>query len=178
MKLWAFAIAASASVGLTIPAAAQRSIHLGVAGGGAFPVGKLDSTFTAGPSGLVTLSFGPQDALVGVRLDYQYDGFKGKAVNGGTGPDIHINSVSANLVMPFRIGYVKPYLIGGAGLYPLRIPGSTKKETDWGFNGGGGIGFPVPGTTIGGFVEVRYHDVNRSNTSPYHFVPVTLGLMF
>jgi hypothetical protein len=60
----------------------------------------------------------------------------------------------------------------------LRLPVSAKKETDWGFNGGAGIGFPIPGTTVGGFVEVRYHDVNRSNTSPYHFVPVTLGLLF
>jgi outer membrane protein with beta-barrel domain len=178
MKLWAFAIIAAASVGSAGPAGAQRSIHIGVAGGGAFPVGILDSSFTAGPSGLVTLSFGSQDAPLGVRLDYQYDGFKGKALNGRTLPDIHINSVSANLVMPFRVGYAKPYLIGGAGLYPLRLPGLAKKETDWGFNGGGGIGFPIPGTTIGGFVEVRYHDVNRSNASPYHFVPVTLGLLF
>ncbi len=113
-----------------------------------------------------------------MRLDYQYDGFKGKTVNGATNSDIHVNSTTANLVLPFRVAYVKPYLIAGAGLYPLRLPGSTKRENDWGYNGGAGIGFPIPGTTVGGFVEVRYHDVNRTKTASYHFIPVTLGLMF
>ncbi|MDQ2888943.1 MAG: hypothetical protein M3R65_00115 [Gemmatimonadota bacterium] len=165
---------------VALPAGAQQLIHLGVAAGGAFPVGRLDSTFTAGRSGLVTVSIGPQDAAFGVRFDYQYDGFKGKTPAGGgaTPSDIHVNSVTGNIVMPFRIGYAKPYIIGGAGIYPLKLPGMTKRETDWGDNIGAGIGFPIPGTTVGGFVEARYHDVNRSNASPYHFVPVTLGILF
>lgn len=158
------------------PAYAQ-DFHLGLAGGGVFPVGKLDSSYTAGRSGLVSLSIGSEDAVIGVRLDYQYDEFKGKTLNGNTIPDFHVNSTTLNIVAPFRVGYAKPYIIGGFGRYPLNIPG-TKKETDWGGNIGGGIAFPIPGTTIGGFVEARYHDVNRSNTSPYHFVPVTLGVQF
>lgn len=161
----------------SLPAGAQM-IHLGVAGGGVFPVGKLDSLFTSGRSGLITMSIGSQDAGLGLRFDFQYDGFRGKATGSARIPDMHINSTTANVVVPFRVGYAKPYIIGGFGMYPLRLPGATKRETDWGGNIGAGIGFPIPGTTIGGFVEARYHDVNRSNTSPYHFVPVTLGLMF
>jgi len=160
------------------PAAAQRSVHLGLAGGAAIPVGKLDSTYSTGPSGLVTLAFGSQDTPIGLRLDYQYAGFNGKTVGGAVIPDMHMSAVTANLVVAFRVGYAKPYIMGGGGLYPFRAAGATKSENDWGANGGVGVGFPLPYTTIGGFIEARYHDVNRSNTSSYHFVPITLGIMF
>ncbi|MDQ6736620.1 MAG: porin family protein [Gemmatimonadota bacterium] len=177
MRFPGFAMTAMLSA-LSLPAGAQQLIHLGVAGGGVFPVGKLDSSFTSGRSGLITLSLGPQDAVFGVRLDYQYDEFRGKTLDNTRIPDFHVNSATANIVVPFRLGYAKPYIIGGYGRYPLHIPGILKKETDWGGNIGAGIGFPIPGTTIGGFVEARYHDVNRSDASPYHFVPVTLGILF
>ena len=172
----AFLICAATTA--TASAGAQSMIHLGVGGGGVFPVGKLDSIATSGRNGLVTLSLGSQDAAFGVRLDYQYNEFRGKSVGNGKTPDFHVNSATANVVVPFRLGYVKPYIIGGYGRYPLLIPGIVSRETDWGGNIGGGLSFPIPGTTVGGFVEVRYHDVNRSNTSPYHFVPVTLGILF
>jgi len=178
MKVLILAIAIAAGTGLTSPVGAQQSTHLGIAGGAAFPVGKLDSTYASGPSGLITLSAGSQDAPLGLRVDYQYDGFKGKTIGGTAVHGIHVNSLTANLVVPFRVGYAKPYIIGGAGLYPLRLPGATKRENDWGANGGAGIGFPLPSTSIGGFIEVRYHSVTRSNASAYHFIPVTLGVMF
>ena len=177
MKRLALAIAILGT-GLASPVLAQQSIHLGVAGGAVFPVGKLDSTYASGRSGLITLSFGPQDAPLGLRLDYQYDGFNGKTIGGSTVPNIHVNSLTANIVAPFRVGYAKPYVIGGARMYPLRLPGSTKRESDWGANGGAGIGFPLPYTALGAFLEVRYHAINRSNTSSYHFVPITLGILF
>jgi hypothetical protein len=160
------------------PATAQRSIHLGLGGGAAFPVGNLDTAFTPGPSGLVTLAMGPQESPLGFRLDYQYSGFSGKAINGAETPDMHIASVNANVVFAFRAGYAKPYLIAGYGLYPFRAPQSTKSENDWGANAGAGIAFPLPFTGVGGFIEARYHDVNRSDSSPYHFIPVTFGVMF
>lgn len=181
MQRSVLAIAVTIAVGLatpTTPAAAQRSIHIGAAGGVVFPVGKLDNSYTAGPSGLLTLAMGPQDAPMGLRLDYQYDGFKGRTIGGSRVSDIHVNSVTANLVMPFRVGYAKPYFIAGGGYYPLRLPGATQRERDWGANGGAGIGFQLPYTELGAFVEVRYHAVNRPDTSPYHFVPVTFGVLF
>lgn len=178
MRLLALAIAITTTAGLATPATAQRSVHLGVAGGAVFPVGILNNSYTAGPSGLLTLVMGPSDAPMGLRVDYQYDGFKGKTIGGSRISDIHVNSVTANLVIPFRVGYAKPYLIGGGGMYPLRLPGATKRENDWGGNAGAGIGFELPGTGLGAFIEARYHAVNRSNTSPYHFVPVTFGVLF
>ncbi|HEY5086392.1 MAG TPA: hypothetical protein VII66_03450 [Gemmatimonadaceae bacterium] len=178
MKHPCLAIAVVMATTSATSVAAQQSIHLGVAGGAVFPVGKLDSTYSAGRSGLVTLAIGPQDTPIGLRLDYQYDEFNGKTIGGATVPGMHISSVTANLVLAFRVGYVKPYIIGGGGLYPFRAFGETKRENDWGANGGVGLGFPIPYTTIGAFIEARYHDVNRSNTSSYHFIPVTFGILF
>lgn len=177
MKQLALAIALTVA-GSAAPAAGQRSIHIGVAGGAVLPVGILSDAFNEGPSGLVTLVMGPQDAPMGLRLDYQYDGFKGKAIAGTRIEDMHVNSVTANLVVPFRVGYAKPYLIAGGGFYPLKLGGAAKRENDWGANGGAGVSFQLPYTTLGGFLEARYHVVNRSRTSPYHFVPITFGVMF
>ncbi len=177
MNRLALGIVALIGAGLAQPAFAQQSLHLGVGGGAAIPVGKLDSTLTTGPGGLIYLAIGPEDAPMGLRLDYQYAGFNGKTIAGLATPDAHISSVTANLVVPFRVGEVKPYIIGGAGWYPVRLPGDIKRTNDWGYNAGAGIGFPLPFTGVGAFLEVRYHDVNRSNASSYHFVPLTFGIM-
>lgn len=181
MKHSAVAIAAIIGMSLAPSARAQSSLHLGLAGGAAIPVGSLDGNYSAGAAGLATLSIGPRESPLGMRIDYAYAGFNGKTVAGARVPDIHINSLSANLVVAFRVGYVKPYLIGGAGWYPLRLPGVAKRENDFGANGGAGVAFPLPYTSIGAFIEARYHDVNRSETTPYtsiHYIPVTFGVMF
>lgn len=178
MRCVELAIAVILGAGLASSVGAQQSVHLGVGGGVAIPTGQLDSLYSPGPGGLVTLAFGPPDAPMGLRLDYQYAGLRGKTVGGQGVPNTHFSSVTANLVMAFRVGYVKPYLIGGAGWYPVRLPGDTKRHNDTGYNGGAGIGFPIPFTNVGAFIEARYHDVNRSNASSYHFIPVTFGLLF
>jgi len=181
MKHSAVAIAAIIGLSLAPSARAQSSPHLGLAGGAAIPVGKLDGNYSAGAAGLATLSIGPRESPLGMRIDYGYAGFNGKTAAGARVPDIHISSLSANLVVAFRVGYVKPYLVGGAGWYPLRLAGAAKRENDFGANGGAGVAFPIPYTSIGAFIEARYHDVNRSATTPYtsiHYIPVTFGVMF
>jgi len=178
MKRLVVAMAVLAAGGIVRPLQAQQTVHLGIGGGTAIPVGKLDAAYSGGPSGLAYLAIGPSDAPLGLRLDYQYAGLSGKTVGGVATQDTHISSVTANLVIPFRVGEVKPYLIGGGGWYPVRLPGETKRENDRGYNAGAGIGFSLPYTNIGAFVEVRYHDVNRSDTSSYHFIPITIGLLF
>ena len=178
MKPLVLAIAVIVQVASVTQAGAQRSIQLGVAGGVALPLGRTDSLYKPGPSGLVTLVLGSQDAPMGLRLDYQYDGFKGRTLGAGKIQDFHTNSISANVVVPFRIGYTKPYIIGGVGVYPMRASGSSKRENDWGENGGAGVSFPLPYTSIGGFVEARYHSVNGPGSRTSHFVPITLGVLF
>ena len=178
MRLLVGATILVAGLAVSNSAEAQRSIHFGVAAGVSVPVGILDNAFGAGPSGLATISMGPSDAPMGLRLDYLYSGFKGKTTAGVTAGDMHINSATANLIVPFRVGYAKPYLIAGYGYYPLRLPGAAKRESDWGANGGAGISFELPYTETGAFLEVRYHDINRANAPSYHFVPIMFGVLF
>ncbi|MEO7103346.1 MAG: outer membrane beta-barrel protein [Gemmatimonadaceae bacterium] len=178
MRLSVYATVMVAGLTLASSAGAQRSIHFGIAAGASLPVGILDNNFKAGPTGLAIISMGPQDAPMGLRLDYQYSEFKSKTNSGTTAGDIHLNSATANLIVPFRAGYAKPYLIGGLGYYPLRLPGAAKRENDWGTNGGAGISFALPFAETAAFLEVRYHAINRSNSQTYHFVPITFGILF
>ena len=178
MRLFVCATVLVAGAALAHPAHAQRSIHLGIAAGAVVPVGVLDNRVGAGVTGLATISMAPQDAPLGLRLDYQYSEFKGKTTSGIATGDMHINSATANIIVPFRAGYAKPYLIGGFGYYPLRLPGAAKRENDWGGNGGAGISFGLPFAETGAFLEVRYHAINRANAQTYHFVPITFGVLF
>lgn len=168
-------------LGLTVSAvsvSAQHSITIGLGGGAAIPVGKLDSTYAAGPDALVTLAAGPADSPFGLRLDYNYDGFHGRNAAGKNLGGTHINSVTGNVLFTVRTGALKPYAIAGGGWYPYRDPGAAKRTNAWGENVGLGFGFPLPYSGIGGFIEARYHVVNVPHHSTRHFVPITLGVMF
>lgn len=175
MKSFAFALVVLVSA---VPALAQHDIHIGLAGGGAIPVGVFDSSYSAGPDALVTIVAGPADSPLGLRFDYNYAGFEGRSVDGIDRTGTHVNSLTANLVIAARAGALKPYLIGGGGWYPYTEPGETSRTNGAGLNGGAGIGFPLPYLDIGGFLEVRYHAVHASGHADRRFVPITFGVMF
>jgi opacity protein-like surface antigen len=65
------------------------------------------------------------------------------------------------------IGNVRPYGVGGAGLYDLRASagGESRSDSNFGFNLGGGVQFkPSPGPVSFG-VEARWHDILTSDKS-------------
>ncbi len=161
-----------------LPLAAQRTTHIGIGGGVAVPVGKVGDTYTAGPEGLFTIATGPADSPLGLRLDYSYNAFRGKTVNGYQGPGVHINVLSLNVVLAARTAGFKPYLIAGGGWYPYRGPGDTSRVNAFGLNGGVGIGFQLPLSEAGGFIEARYHSAHATGQPDRRFVPVTIGIMF
>jgi hypothetical protein len=101
--------------------------------------------------------------------------------------DIDLIGGAANIVFPLTQSVIRPYLIGGVGVYRRRVAqdiGGTIEEfrslrdtqTDVGYNGGLGLAFGG-GAGVGIFVEARYHSVN---TSPERtrFVPIVIGLSF
>lgn len=175
MKVFLLALLVSVSA---LPAMAQRSTHIGVGGGVAVPVGQFGNTYSPGPEGLVSLVMGPAESPFGVRLDYSYNGFHGQSVGGVQYADSHINAVTGNLVLTARVASAKPYLIGGGGWYPYHDVGDSKRTNAFGVNGGVGVGFPLPGSELGGFIEVRYHVAHASRHLDRRFVPITLGIMF
>jgi len=70
---------------------------------------------------------------------------------------------------------VRPYVLGGVGLYNLDFNGVGDNETKFGLNGGGGIEFGVGGFNT--FVEARLHSIFTEDTK-VNLVPVVFGIRF
>jgi hypothetical protein len=160
-----------------LPAAAQRSTHIGIGGGVNFPVGRLDSTYKAGRHGMVVLTTGSVEGPIGLRFDYSYDELRGKTVNGVHHPDTHYNALTGNIAADFHIAYLKPYVYGGGGWYVIKEAPDVKRTSTWGLNAGTGLSFPLGALPVSGFLEARYVMIKSSGPRTNHIVPVTLGLM-
>lgn len=158
-------------------AAAQRSIRLGIAGGVAVPVGRADSLYSAGPAGMIAIVTGSTSFPIGLRLDYTYNQFHGRSARTPRTPDLHFSAVTADLIATLPTGYVKPYIIGGGGWYPIREPADGARHNEFGLNAGIGVAFPLFGAA--GFLEARYHRITGpTGFADRRFVPVMLGVMF
>lgn len=92
----------------------------------------------------------------------------------------------ADVVYSFGPPLLRPYLVGGVGVYRRRvaqdISGTAQEfqhlrrsDSNVGYNGGAGLKLSLG--PLAAFVEARYHSVSTTpdRTS---FVPVTVGVMF
>ena len=96
--------------------------------------------------------------------------------------DVNLLGASADVTLDLLRSPIRPYLVGGVGVYRRRvaqdIAGATdefrrlrRTDTDVGYNGGVGLRLgPL-------FVEGRYYSV-RTKPDRTNFVPVTVGLSF
>ncbi len=173
-------------VAAIVPAAAsaQKTYAVGVGGGAAIPVGRLNDTQKSGYNGTVMLAIGVAELPLGLRLDGIFNQFSRRNVQsaqaGGAGAySFRATGLLGNLIYAFPGTTAKPYLIAGTGLYSTKtIAAGAKSENHWGFNGGVGATFGLgPFAT---FIESRYHLVSRTPAQGgvIHFVPVTIGLLF
>lgn len=100
--------------------------------------------------------------------------------------DVNLVGASANLVLPLTQSMVRPYLIGGVGVYHRRVSqdvGGTidefqnlkDEQTDVGYNGG--VGLSIGGVGPSFFIEARYHSV-ATTPDRTKFVPVVIGFSF
>ena len=146
------------------------AVHFGVAAGAAIPVSDLSDFANTGFNGTVALGFTPAMIPLGVRIDGAYNQFGAKIVSG----NLHIASVTGNLVYKMPGATISPYAIGGAGWYNS---GSSvgSSSNDFGWNVGGGISMPLSGFDT--FIEARYNQVQTSGTST-KFIPIVFGVMF
>jgi opacity protein-like surface antigen len=76
------------------------------------------------------------------------------------------------------IGRMRPYLLGGPGVFNTRAEltraggtPTTSSDTKVGFNVGGGMNFPLVGRHA--YLEARYHHVDQAA-----WIPITLGVRF
>jgi hypothetical protein len=186
MKRYLLAVAALAAVALsatTSSAQSNKAISLGISGGAAIPVGDFGQDYTTGYNGTVSLMFKSIGSPIGLRVDGMYNRMSVKndrtiGIPGfGTVDAAVISSANANLVYSLPGTGITPYLIGGAGVYNLKLDldgaDSPDSENKFGVNGGIGASFPLSGFNT--FVEARFHHI-FSEGKATQFIPVTFGI--
>ena len=195
----ALGVAMMALTAATTPLAAQKAgVGFGASIGANVPNGEFaDGAKTGlvanGFVGVGTGRFGFRGELFWSRsdLDNAFIRKVGNAVlpsDAGTSVSGNVNLVgaSANLVLPLMQSVIRPYLIGGVGVYQRRVSqdiGGTidefqslrDKQTDVGYNGG--IGLSIGGVGPSLFIEARYHSV-ATTPDKTKFVPVVIGFSF
>jgi hypothetical protein len=192
-------LGAAAMVFAASPAAAQKAgIGFGGSIGANVPNGEFgDGAKTGlvanGFVGLGTGRFGVRGELFWSRSDLD-NAFIRKVGNtvlpsdgvGEVTGNVNMVGATANLVLPLTQSLIRPYVIGGVGVYRRRVSqdiGGTIDEfqslrdtqTDVGYNGG--VGLSIGGIGPSFFIEARYHSV-ATTPDRTKFVPVVVGFSF
>jgi opacity protein-like surface antigen len=188
MKMRALKLAGLAGTLALLPAIAgaqdARSISFGVMGGLSLPMGDLADGVESGYNitGNVYLPLGGKLKL---RGDVGYESFAGKGSSSIAGFDYNVLSVTGNVMFPLGTeraeGGIRPYLIGGGGLYrgttKIEVAGISRStsNSDLGINAGGGFEFKLSGFTT--FAEARFVNVFGDGDSS-SWIPLTFGIRF
>ena len=179
MKRVSLALATVAVAAIaTSPVSAQsaQAVSIGVSAGAAIPVSDLGDDYKTGYNGTVSLSLNSVGTPLGIRFDGMYNKMGVRDDRIVSLPDVIITSANANLVYALPGTGIRPYLIGGGGIYGYKPDISrAKTETDFGLNGGIGAAFPLSGFNT--FVEARFHHIFTEGVAT-QFVPVTFGISF
>lgn len=179
MKRIVLEAAAFAALALSAaPSSAQsaKPVSLGISAGASIPVGDLGDDYKTGYNGTISLGLNSVGSPVGFRIDGMYNKLSVQSDRFPPLPDITITSANANIVYALPGVGMRPYLIGGAGIYGYKSDVEGEKtHTDFGLNGGIGAAFPLSGLNT--FIEARYHHI-FTDVSATQFIPVTFGISF
>jgi len=116
------------------------------------------------------------------EIAYNRNGLKDSGIDGVNG-NFSMFNIVGNAVMPLgnKAATVRPYVIGGLGMYRLTAAASyqdvsvSTSQTKLGLNGGAGLGFHL--SSVETFVEARYNSV-FTDGSNMNFIPFTFGFKF
>ncbi len=184
-----------------LPAAADaqgdRPISVGVMGGLSLPMGDLGDAVESGFNITGSIYFRPAAARMMFRGDVGYDSFSGKKSTAsptsadcppetvcGASHDFDVLSFTGNVIFPLGMangeGTIRPYLIGGVGLYRGMVgtglaSGRSTTNTDFGIAAGGGLEFQLAGFST--FAEARFTNVFGDGDSS-RWIPITFGIRF
>jgi hypothetical protein len=173
-----------ASVGAA-PAVAQSGARFSVGGGLTVPLGDFADAVGTGFHGLAAVGFQPANFPVGIQVDgmFQRFGVDDDPVFGDVDANFRLLQGTVNAVYAFQTSpdsKIRPYLIGGVGLYNAKVTGDDvigdpESETDFGINAGAGFDFTAG--AVGLFVEGRFHNV-FSDPDNTNFIPISVGVRF
>jgi len=118
------------------------------------------------------------DGLVEFRTPSEPLGLRGEVLYQYFGKDVRVANATTGNTLAFLVdvvyhapkSQVRPYLIGGMGLYHISDNGNNA-----GFNVGTGLTIPLTG--MGAFAEARVHFALSQGPS-FVTVPITFGITF
>jgi hypothetical protein len=165
---------------LGTPALHAQGAEFSLGGGIGIPLGSFDDAAKMGWHGLAAVSFVPNGSPVGIQFDGQYQQYK---LDGFADTKERFLMGTANVVFKFKSSEestLRPYLIGGGGLYNFKQTGSADPgqvleggTTKFGLNAGAGFDFKAG--SVGLFLEGRFHDVFSAGEN-LKFIPITVGI--
>jgi hypothetical protein len=170
----AIRLAAVALVAFTTVAEAQTRPVFGVAAGITAPQGDFGDAVENGYHIGAAVGFKVPVLPVALRGDLAYTMF-----DGADDVDLSVNTLnlSVNAVHAFPGVAIRPYVIGGLGMYrsTSEFLGEEETSTDLGLNGGAGIQFKLAG--MQSFVEARYTHIMTEDEAT-KVIPISFGIMF
>lgn len=168
----AIAAAAFAPVAQAQDMMMNRAVRFGVQGGLSMPMGDFGDAFDTGYTIAGTLDWRTPRVPVGMRFDVGYSSY---SASGASSFDVHmIHGTAAAVITVPTTSTIRPYLLGGVGIYNSGCDGCDG-STDFGLHAGGGLNFNLG--TLDTYAEIRYHSVftEGSNTN---FLPIVFGIKF
>ena len=177
-----------AAVGLALAlsaqaAQAQAGLSLGLGAGAVVPTGSMADLNSTGWSGQASVRVKPAVSPLGFQVDAFYSRF---GLENDLDGHSRLLGGTANAVFAFpSVAPVRPYLIGGVGVYNGKTTiddlGSSDAETKFGANAGAGFDFKLGSAAL--FAEGRFHaifnggvDVETLEETTAYMIPLTVGL--
>ncbi len=165
----------------------SKPISVGVMGGLSLPMGDLSDAVESGYNITGNVYFRPGASRLTFRGDVGYESFGGKGSSSVAGYDLNVLSVTGNVLFPLGTntaeGSIRPYLIGGGGLYRSTAKGTglasgfdSDATNDLGIAVGGGLEFKLAGFST--FAEARFVNVFGDGDGNARWIPVTFGIRF
>jgi len=121
---------------------------------------------------------------VSFRVDGMWNQLSGKTLEGATEalPSVRTMALTANAAYTLPGVAVRPYVIGGVGMYSSKADvDGAESSSDFGLNGGVGVRFALGGLST--FAEARFHNIFvkdelSGEKANVQFSPITFGIQF
>ncbi|MEP7087791.1 MAG: outer membrane beta-barrel protein [Gemmatimonadota bacterium] len=186
-------VLSATAASVSAQAVVSSPVRFGIMGGATVPLSDFSDAAKTGWNAGILMNIGVPLVPVSFRIDGQWQQLKGKNFDVGKGgvshDDFRIIDGTANVVYTFGAALpTKFYLIGGAGVYNVRVKNTdfdlNASGTKFGLNGGVGFKFQLTGFST--FIEARYHNVIHGtdigdvsgNAKSLQFVPISVGITF
>jgi hypothetical protein len=173
-----FVAASLALVAGASTAQAQLPVQFGISAGAAMPNGDLGDATSMGYNVAGSVGYSPIALPVSFRVDGMWNQLSEKD-NSGIG--LRTLGVNANVVYTLPGVALRPYVIGGLGMYSSKPTGDgmddVESSSDMGINAGLGARFALSGFTA--FAEARFHSLFvEEDAGNARFVPISFGIQF